>query len=141
MNHEAVRQCNIDFPSEIYCGIHHLDNEFFLNRTSFKRKQTNPQQANGKGKRAISESTVKSQRQIVKKLCQFKVKKSFIDVLYSTLSLRTGSFTFCFFLIETSQLGLEQESGKYGNQERTNFKQDLQQITCMYSKQTPENTS
>ena len=29
---------------------------------SFKRKQAHPQQANGKGKNAISESTVNSQR-------------------------------------------------------------------------------
>ena len=29
---------------------------------SFKRKQTYPQRANGKGKKAISESTVNSQR-------------------------------------------------------------------------------
>ena len=68
-------------------------------------------------------------------------KKSFITVLYCTLSQRKSSFTFWFFRIETRQLGLEQESAKHGNQERSNFKQDLQQITCTCLKQTSENTS
>ena len=44
------------------------------------------------------------------------------------------------YFIETRQLGLEQKSAKYGNQESSNFKQDLQQITYTYLKQTYENT-
>ena len=39
--------------------------------------------------------------------------------------------------IETRQLGLEPESAR----KRTNFKQNLPQITCMCSKQISENTS
>ena len=42
---------DIGFSSEIYFGIHQFGNEFFLNRTSFKRKQAHSQRANGKGKK------------------------------------------------------------------------------------------
>ena len=41
MNHEAMSAI-LFFSSEIYCGIHQLVNEFFLNCTSFRGKQTNP---------------------------------------------------------------------------------------------------
>ena len=49
MNHEAMS--DIGFSSEIYCGSHKLDNEFFVNRMSSKRKQANHQQANRKAKK------------------------------------------------------------------------------------------
>ena len=47
------------------------------------------------------------------------------------------------YFIETRQLlfAWNRNRQKYGNQERTNFKQDLQQITCACLKQTSENTS
>ena len=101
MHESRSDEYDIGFSSEIYFGTHQFSNEFFLNRMSFKRKQAHPQRANGKGKN-ISDSTVNSQRigitlklEIVKKLCHFKVKKkSFNDVLYTTLSLKTRSFTF-----------------------------------------------
>ena len=83
MNHKAMSAILI-FQSEIYFGIHHFGNEFFLNRMSFKRKQAHPHRANGKVKKAISESTVNSQRigitlklETVRKLCQLKIKKEF----------------------------------------------------------------
>ena len=47
---------DIGFSSEIYFRIHQFGNEFFLNCTSFQRKQVHSQRANGKGKKAISES-------------------------------------------------------------------------------------
>ena len=80
--------------SEIYFGILQFGNEFSLNRMSFKRKQAHSQRANGKGKKVISESTVNTQRiRITLKLITIKKnssrsKKSFTDVLYSTLSLK-----------------------------------------------------
>ena len=54
-------ECDIDFSGEIYFGIHQFGNEFFLNCMSFNRKQAHPQRENGKGKKAISESTDNSQ--------------------------------------------------------------------------------
>ena len=75
---------DIGFSSEIYFGIYQFGNEFFLNRMSFQRKQAHSQRANGKGKKAISESTVNSQRiGITLKLeaiiffIYFKVKEEF----------------------------------------------------------------
>ena len=53
-----------------------LCNEFFLNRISVKRReQTHSQQANGKTKKAISESTVKRQR------IEIRLKLEITDVL------------------------------------------------------------
>ena len=42
MNHDSD-EGEIGFSREIYFGIHQFDNEFFLNRMSFKRKQAHPQ--------------------------------------------------------------------------------------------------
>ena len=51
-------ECDIGFSSEIYCGIDQSSKEFFLNCMSLQREQAYPNQA----KKAILESTVKSQR-------------------------------------------------------------------------------
>ena len=62
---------------EIYFVIHQFGNNFFLNRMSFKRKQAHLHRANGKGKKAISESTVNSQQiAIVLKLEAIKTSLS-----------------------------------------------------------------
>ena len=63
-------------------------------------------------------------RQIIRTLCQFKVKKEFyMCTLFHFISGNEIIYRLIYF-IETRKLGLEQESAKYGNQERTNFKQD-----------------
>ena len=78
---------------------------------SFKRKQANSQQANGKGRRYFRVDYQKPEnmnhakirnhrrtivRDVTDRLSIQGQKRSFIDVLYSTLSLKTRSFTFTF---------------------------------------------
>ena len=58
MNHEAMSTILVLRVS----GTNQFGNEFFLNRMIFQRKQAHPRRAIGKGKKAISESTVNSQR-------------------------------------------------------------------------------
>ena len=91
------------FPVKFTLQFTSLAIFFFLKRMSFKRKQAHPQRANEKGKKkAISESNVNRQRiwnhaKIKRHKNNFvssRSKKSFTDVLYSTLSLETRSFTF-----------------------------------------------
>ena len=72
-------------------------------------------------KKAVSESTVNSQNHAnirshkKKKLCQFKVKEEFYwCTLFNVISGNEIIHILMYF-IETRQLGLEQESAKYGN--------------------------
>ena len=98
VNHE----CDIGFSSEIYFAIHQFGNVFFLNRMSFKRKQAllkhNLSERIEKEKKAISESTVNSQRiGIMLKLEAIKTTLSAQGTLFAlelALSLKTRSFTF-----------------------------------------------
>ena len=65
LSHESRSdECDIGFSSEIYFAIHQFGNNFFLNRMSFKRKQAlgTTSASELKRKKALSESTVNSQR-------------------------------------------------------------------------------
>ena len=76
---------------------------------SFKRKQAHPQRTNGKGKKAISELTVNSQR--IGITLKFEAIK---NTLFHFIS-ENEIIRMLMYFIETSQVGLEQESAKYGN--------------------------
>ena len=77
---------------------------------SFKRKQASSQEANGKGRGYFrvdcqkpanrNHAIIRNHRRTIARDVTDRLsiqgqKRSFIDVLYSTLSLKTRSFTFC----------------------------------------------
>ena len=106
-----------------------------LYRMSFKRKQANPQQKNVKSCKSqrigitlklkitdiLARDVTDRRQEIVSVQGQNKVLLTtlFHEIIHILM-----------YFIERRQLCLEQESANYGNQERTNFKQELQQITC-----------
>ena len=140
ISHESRSdKCDVGFSSEIYCIIHQLGNEFFLNRMSFNLKEN---KQIGKRKRKKSQFEVKSSRigitlklETVRKLCQFRDKTEFYCCTLFHFISKEEMIHILMYFAKTRQVGLEQELAKYGNQERTKLKEDpLQQIIFLGTK-------
>ena len=97
--------------------------------TACKRKQAHSRRANGKGKKAISESTVNSHRigitvklEAIKKLCHFKVKEEFYWYNLFHLISENKIIHILMYFFETRQVGLEQEMAKSNQIGRTSIR-------------------
>ena len=137
-SHESRRdECDIGFSNEIYRRIHQqiLSKRTEKERSHFRVDCQTPANRNHAKIRNHRRSIA---RDVTDRLCRFKVKQGVLLMyfIYSTLSLKTRSFTIRCISLKHASLALNQN-----RLERTNFKQDLQQITCTCSKETSENTS